>query len=146
MTYTNAKWTTSPLTIENVSDLVALTNKLKEFNYQSPVRLIPIEGNKVVIEGDFNPATPISSPSYIHQNILSTTPTPEAKKFTDVKTLIAEFVNHNFIFKCSWDTPTTKEFGAWVAIVNCKNGQIMREFELNEAYLDLLSILEKSTA
>lgn len=146
MTYTNAKWTTSPLTIENVSDLVALTNKLKEFNYQSPVRLIPIEGNKVVIEGDFDPATPISSPSYIHQNILSTTPTPEAEKSTDVKTLIAEFVNHNFIFKCSWDTPTTKEFGAWVAIVNCNNGQIMHEVDLNEGYLDLLNALEKTTA
>lgn len=146
MTYTNSKWTTSPLTIENVSDLVALTNKLKEFNYQSPVRLIPIEGNKVVIEGDFNPATPISSPSYIHQSILSTTPTPEAEKFTDVKTLIAEFVNHNFIFKCSWDTPTTKEFGAWVAIVNHRNGQNMREVDLNQAYLDLLNMLEKSTA
>ena len=146
MTYTNAKWTTSPLTIENVSALVALTNKLKEFNYQSPVRLIPIEGNKVVIEGDFNPATPISSPSYIHQSILSTTPTPEAENFTDVKRLISEFVKHNFVFKCSWDTPTTKEFGAWVAIVNCKNGQIMREVDLNEGYLDLLNMLEKSTA
>ena len=115
MTYTNAKWTTSPLTIENVSNLVALTNKLKEFNYQSPVRLIPIEGNKVVIEGDFNPAEPITVPMF------TITPTPEAEKFTDVKTLIAEFVNHNFIFKCSWDVPATKEFGAWVAMVNCKN-------------------------
>lgn len=140
MTYTNAKWATSPLTIENVSNLVALTNKLKEFNYQSPVRLIPIEGNKVVIEGDFDPATPITAPMF------TMAPTPEAEKFTDVKTLISEFVNHDFIFKCSWDTPTTKEFGAWVAIVNCNNGKIMREFELNEAYLDLLNVLEKSTA
>lgn len=140
MTYTNAKWTTSPLTIENVSNLVALTNKLKEFNYQSPVRLIPIEGNKVVIEGDFDPATPITAPMF------TMAPTPEAEKFTDVKTLISEFVNHNFIFKCSWDTPTTKEFGAWVAVVDYKSGQIMREFGLNEAYLDLLNMLEKSPA